>query len=278
MMPKDYHSEPSMSPLIVPPAEINVDDATLLLNLSINIRRGLPQVLTSKELKDPIIVAGGGWSLKSHFDKLQSLYWQGRKVVAMNGSARWLIERGVKPTAVIHADARLRNACFFADLNIPDCDYYIASHCAPEIFDLLQGRDIYLYHSIGSEAGTAILDEYYNKNWVLSHGGPTVGLNALVLARQLGYPYQHLFGFDSCLSSEGVNHPYPQAIDEEANNLEVVLNDKTFRCEGWHLKQANNFHKLMHEHGRHFSLRIYGDGLLAHVMMSGTEPRVVSDA
>ena len=254
---------------------VNTPDETILDNVRSNIRLQLPQFDPQPDRQGSICIVGGGWSLEKTKDELLDICWQGSSIIALNGAAKWLMERNIRPAIQMVLDARPENAEFIMD--IPGCKYIIASQCAPETFEACEGKETYIFHASGEEAkGT--LDEFYKGHWVNVIGGSTVGLRSISLARMMGFKFQHLFGFDSCYR-DGQHHAYPQKMNDDegsgrmywAMTNENKTEGREFRCSTWQASQAQNFRDFLAANGKHFRLQIHGDGLLAYMLKTGAE-------
>jgi hypothetical protein len=117
---------------------INTPDEGLLANIRHSIRLGYPQVRPQPAQHDRVCLVGGGPSLESTFDELRDLYFAGAKVVTVNGSYQWCLDRNIRPSAHVVLDARPENARF-VNPAIPQCKYLIASQCAPETWAQMAG-------------------------------------------------------------------------------------------------------------------------------------------
>jgi hypothetical protein len=118
---------------------INTSDERLLANIAHSIRLGYPQIRPQGAQMERVCLVGGGPSLDDTFKELRDLYFAGAKVVTVNGSYQWCIDRNIRPSAHIVLDARPENARFVQPA-IPQCKYLIASQCAPETWAALEGR------------------------------------------------------------------------------------------------------------------------------------------
>jgi hypothetical protein len=255
--------------------EVNVTDDAILANIRSAIRRGHPQIAPCAPKPDRVCVVGSGPSLNDTVDELRQLYFEGAKIVTMNGAYQWCLERNFRPSTQIVLDARASNARFLQPA-VPQCRYLLASQCAPELWDAVEGREhVWIFHShIGEATDTPIgaeLDGYYGKGyWCGVGGGVTVATRAIVLLRMLGYLRFDLFGVDCCWL-DGQHHAFPQPENEHDRRMSVQLaltdtetDARTFTCSPWQLKQLENFIHLVKMTGDDFLLNVHGDGMLAH--------------
>lgn len=274
-----------------PDCGCNVDNATLLAQISRNIRRGLPQLQPHPANTDTALLVCGGPSLAHTARELVEEVWNGRKIVAVNGAYQWCVDRNLKPSAAIMLDARRFNARFF-QAPVPGCKYLLASQCHPDAFDLLRDRTVMVWHAIGSgsEEEIKLLDDYYfqenTDNWPAERRRPrrhyhpitlgtTVGVRAISLLRMLGFQRIDIFGLDSCWM-DGSHHGYGQSENNSDQQIDVWLRPDAgtahkFVCSPWHVKQAEDFKALIRERGDMFHLSVRGDGLIATMMRTGAE-------
>lgn len=267
--------------------KVNTSNEQIIKNIEHSIRLQLPQFdQQNLQYGAEICIVGGGWSLDETKDELLDICWnRGASIIALNGAAKWLMERNIRPAIHMILDARPENAEFVID--IPGCKYLIASQCAPETFEACKDKETYIYHVVQSDKAVnaedytpepeRILDEYYNKHWISVIGGSTVGLRAIALARMLGFESIHLFGIDSCYSPTGEHHAYPQELNdgEGSGRMYLALNNETelegreFRCSTWQASQAQQFRDFLATNGKYFRLHIHGDGVLAYMLKTG---------
>lgn len=251
---------------------INCQQWLIRSNIRNSIRRQLPQMCAHPTSGQRVAIVGGGWSLKETERELRDLVFNGVKIVAVNGAANYLAERNFKVSMHIVADARPVNAQFF-EHNTPDCQYYLASQCHPKCFDAVEGRDVTLFHviSTASEMERKRLNQFYNNRWQEVPSAGTVGIIAIILCRLLGFPYQHLFGVDSCYRMEGEHHAYPQDWNNQEGSAEFWIAGRSFRMSAWQASQCGEFIDMVKTLGDQVSLDIHGDGVLAHIMKTGAD-------
>lgn len=271
--PFDFKVPANTRPWDAAVMKLNVPTDVIIRNISLSVRRQLPQHSPFEESSQHIAIVGGGWSLKDPqvYEELRELYFsQQVKLVALNGAANWLMERNLRPSMHVVMDARTGNLPFL-DINIPGCKYFLASQCDAALFDAVADREVTLFHVISSDAEEErmILDEFYAKRWVQVPGAGTIGIVGVLLCRMLGFKFQHLFGIDSCYAPDGSHHAYPQSLNDAEGSADFWVAARKFRCSAWQASQADNFIKVIQHHGNHLQLSIHGDGVLAHMLKTG---------
>ncbi len=246
-------------------------------NIRHNITRQFPQFTAyDAQPYQHIAIVGGGWSLNDPkvYEELRQLYFEGTKLVALNGAGKWLMERNMRPSMMICMDSRPQNIEFLRD-PIPNCKYLIASQCDPSMFDICEDRDTTIFHLYcdaddeekHSATINAHLDNFYNKRWTKVPTAGTAGICAPMMCRMLGFEFQHLFGIDSCYAPTGEHHAYPQSWnDDEGAVLFEASDGRVFRASAWQASQAQTFVEMISVHGNQIQMSVHGDGLIAHLL------------
>lgn len=264
---------------------INTPDEVLIKNIKHSIRLGHPQVRPQAPQKDRICLVGGGPSLDDTFEELRQLYFEGAKVVTVNGSAEWCLDHNIRPSAHIVLDARPENARFVAR-DILQCRYMLASQCHPATWKAVEGRDdVWIWHAMADDnPNRGVLDEYYQGWWVGTPGGTTVVMRALLVLRMLGFMRFDLFGVDSCFMGNK-HHAYEQAENEGDSAFVVKMwpgehteKTRSFVCAPWMMKQLECFLQTIRIGGHTFLLNVHGDGLLAYALRSSADVQWSIDA
>lgn len=254
---------------------MNTEDRDVIANMRASIRRGHPQVARTALKPERIALVGSGPSLGETEGELIALLRTGAKLVTVNGSYQWALERNLIPSAQIVLDARESTARFLEPA-LPNCRYYAASQCHPAVWDVLQDRPhVGIFHAVADEGDGALkvmLDAYYASAWQGVPGGTTVITRAIGLLRVLGYLRFDLFGVDSCWM-DGRHHAFEQAENarDQQYTVTVAPSDdptaaRTFACAPWHLKQFEDLLLMMKLMGEHFLLNVHGDGLVAYAI------------
>jgi hypothetical protein len=247
---------------------INVGQEQATANVLANIKRPWQQVRPYGRQNTEIMILAGGPSLNDQktVDEIRWNRTAGMPMVCVNGTYRWALERGLKPSALVILDAREECADFITEI-VPGCQYLIASQASPKVLEKLQFERTFLWHSgIHGEAQKAVLDVF--GAYFPVYGGCTVVLRAIPLLRMLGFWQMHLYGFDSCISAAG-HHAYPQKQNDTDQVIPVSCGGRTFECAPWMLSQAQEFMEMVGFLGDEVSLAVHGDGLIAHIIKTG---------
>lgn len=248
----------------------NVSDQVFQANIASAIRRGHPQLRRQAPQGDRICLVGGGPSLTDTMPELLDLLHEGAKLVTVNGAYQWALEHNLTPSVQVMIDGRALNRRFL-DPPLLRCNYLIASTCAPEVWDALEGREkVWIFHPVTREDPAAkILDDYYLKNWESVPGGTTVMSRAIFALRLLGYLRFDAFGLDCCWLGDR-HHAYEQPENNKDKRWEVRVHPtghpeqtQTFCCSGWHLKAYEDWLQIIRTSGDQWLLNVHGPGLLA---------------
>jgi len=249
-----------------------VDD--ILDNVRVNAQRHLPQARPYPTNDIRVCLVGGGPSLDDTVDELRDQFDRGHKVVALNNSADWCLDHGIRPSAHVILTAR-QCSLDWVNWDIPSnngvkCKYFIASQVIPELFDKLEGRDVYMFHCVNGLGEKEILDDQYLTPYFWVIGGSTVCLRAIGLFRLLGFQFFDLYGIDSCYMGDK-HHAYAQPDGEGKETNNVLCAERTFKMSATMVSQADDFMRFVKANGDHFNLNVHGDGVLAHIVSMGAK-------
>ena len=245
--------------------EVNADKENIRENIKSNIKLGLPQVRPYETQWDVTInLVCGGPSLKDEkvYQYLLDKYLRGYKVITLNGSYQWCLDKDIRPSAQIVLDSREFNNRF-VDPVVDKCKYLISSQCHPSVFEKLKGRDAYIWHCAGDD-NFDLLKEVYGEDYFPVMGGSTVTTRAIHLLRMLGFPKLEIYGFDSCIMDH--HHAYEQPENDEEQVLNIMVSGKEFKCTAAHYHQAKEFVDMISKTGEHYDLAVHGDGLISHII------------
>lgn len=235
-------------------AQCNTGRELLAANVRSSMARGLPQLDFIREHGGHAVIVGGGPSLNETVEEVRWRKSIGQTIFALNGAGLHLRSLGIEPDHVVITDARPENAMF----STHGAHHFIASHCAPAVFDAAGSATV--YHVNQSGVAEALEGEQ-----ILISTGSTVGLVTMGIAHVLGYRNFHLYGMDSSLAQSG-HHAYAQPQNDGDAVIECSADGERFRCAPWMLLQAQQFQSLavqLAEEG--CVITVAGSGLLPHV-------------
>lgn len=253
---------------VVKIGKINVDELVVEEQVKANIRAGWMHVAPHDRQEREVVLLAGGPSMRHHVEQIRAMREEGAALVTVNGAYSWAIEQGLKPSAQIVLDAREFNSRFTRDV-IPDCRYLIASQVHPKTLEGLPRERTYLWHSGISDEAAEMVTERLGAPLVIP-GGSTVVLRAIPLLRMLGLYRLHIFGFDSCIEGD-LHHAYSQPENDGERVIDVTCGERTFRCAPWMVSQAAEFRDLIRFMGDEVQIAVYGEGLIAHMLVTGAQ-------
>ena len=182
-----------------------VDTDVYTRNVRSALERDLPGIVPCAPHDNVLSIVGGGPSIANTYQQLDGY------VVGINGSGKWLRERGVRLFAIGLLDPRPR----IADNLLIDngVRYFVSSTCAPEVFDKLDGKAVTVFHPSGIEDVEEVVKSVSDKGWLTIGGGSTMGLRWITLGWVLGFRHFKLHGMDSSFGE--TSHAYPDVKDRE---------------------------------------------------------------
>lgn len=254
----------------------NTSDDHLLENVKSACGRPLSWIQEVDAHDRIAVLIGGGPSLADHASciELGLLAEKGAVFFALGNSAKWLRENDYPVHFQVILDARPGNAEFVAD-NLAH-GYLIASQCDPSVFDAVEPRNVFLWHSYMDGIGEAIAQAVPppRQKHALIVGHHTVGLTALNLAFAMGYRTIHLFGYDSS-SRDASGHAFPQTLGVGHAEMEVTAGGTSFTGQPAMIGQAERFPKVASELANlGCEIFVHGDGLLPTIarLMNAAPP------
>lgn len=232
----------------------NTEMDTLKRNVAHALSLGLPELVEQPANDKSVCIVGGGPSLKNSIGELTARGNAGQDIWALNNSAQYLVDQGVKVSGQWFIDARPFNARFVT----PGMMHYVASQCDASVFEAAKG-EVTLYHE-------ATCDEFITKRPVtLIGGGTTVAMKALCGAYALGYRVIHVYGLDSSFDGE-THHAYAQSENDGDAVVDVNVGDRRFKAAPWMVRQVEDFMSLANELAqRGCEIHVHCGGLLGYV-------------
>lgn len=238
-----------------------------------NCKRDLPWFIAGDyaDGADLVVVAGGP-SVRTRLDIIKDRQRKGARVLACNGARKLLVESGIKPDAIAFLDMA-EEVKMFLGSPLDDALYLIASIVYPGVLDALVGQNVLLWHCDYGEGRNKdqveILNEHPDKPGSLIGGGNTIGVRTLNLGYLMGFKTIHMYGLDSSYADDGADHAYTKHVGAEPEAVDVIYNDKSYRCSPWMVKQAGEFEFYY----RQFTsvgvkIVVHGEGLIPDIWRS----------
>lgn len=171
--------------------------------IKVNTAKVKGRIAPNYELRsEPIALVNFGPSLNDTWEKIREFKF----VMTCSGAHKFLVDRGIIPTHHIDVDPRPHKIQLLGTPQ-PGTEYLIASTCHPQLFDLLAGFNLKLWHIFDNdENGIRLLP---HGEWAIT-GGCSVGVRTLTLARFIGFTNLHVFGMDGSMGPSGMHaaaHP-----------------------------------------------------------------------
>ncbi len=250
-----YGDEPQLSQFTL---LCNTEQSGLFSNVASACKRALPEIDLIPPTGIPALICGGGPSLEDTLETIRSMKSSGAKIYALNNTAKFLSERGIKPDYQVIIDPRPDNVAF---LEKPWAgEVLLCSQCHPDLFDQAEriGYPVRLWHPGFMELMKAIPQEQP----LLVSVSLTVGLSSLSLVHVLGHREIHLFGYDSS-HKEDKSHAYEQEMNRNDEIVRCVADGKVFYSSMAMAGQANQF-KQIHDMllGEGTTTTVHGEGLI----------------
>lgn len=246
---------------------LNVTEEQIRSNVTANLQGDWQEVSPYLTNDFEVLILAGGPSLNDFEPTIRRMRESGAKLVTLNGTYHWALERGLTPSAQIVVDAREFNSRFTRPV-VDGCKYLIASQAHPAVLEGLPKDRTYLWHTTMESISETITSK--RSAWYGVPGGSTVMLRAIPLLRMLGFRKFHVFGFDSCLRGDQ-HHAYAQAENDDIGVIPVTCGNRIFQCAPWMAAQAHEFMDLVRFLGDEVELEVYGDGLISHILRTGAE-------
>lgn len=238
-------------------AVANTSRAQVERNILAACERPLPWLEFAQPHTRQAVIVGGGPSLDVTLPEIIFRRGLGQTIIACNGAAKWLNQRGIVPDVQVIIDARPENARFIVEAQAHH--YWLASQCDPAVFGAA-GNNATLVHMNTEGVAELLGDQPAN----LISSGTTVGLAAMAIAYVRGYRYLHLHGMDS--SHTDAHHAYEQRQNDDDTAIDVSVEGQRFKAAPWMVRQVQDFQTL--------AAALADDGVVITVAGSGLLPFV----
>ena len=245
----------------------NTETAAIRKNVEHALSLGLPELVPVDAHKGEVCIVGGAPSVARYLPEIAARAANGHQVWALNGSAKYLAESGVRVDAQWIVDARPGNAKFV----MPGVTQYIASQCDGAVFAVADKAVVWHEAECGDFVPT-------NRPASFIGGGTTVGVKAVAGAYALGYRKMHVYGMDSSFEGEA-HHAYAQPENDQDFWVTVHAEDRQFNAAPWMIRQVEDFQGLASELAQlGCEIEVRCGGLLGFVAQRMAEQMVEPDA
>ena len=202
-----------------------------------------------------IAVVCYGPSLEQTWEQLRNF----KHIITCSGAHKFLLDHGIVPTWHCEVDPRKHKAELIGDPH-PAVEYLCASVCHQDVFDLLEGYNVKLWHVYSHESERDNVTINFPRGEWLITGGSNIGLRAMVLARFLGFKKMTVFGMDYSFKNDGTQHAgwHP---NEHPQAYAVDVNGEIFYTNGAMHQYAQSFFDEVQKIGD-VEIDVAGHGLL----------------
>lgn len=237
----------------------NTSDTIIIDNIRSALASGRPQFQPRTELKTkPLVIMASGPSGPKALREIRASGLE-FDLMALNGAYNVAIDEGVVPHYFAMLDARAVNVNFLTDPR-PETEFYIASQCSPDVFEVLRDNRVTIFHLNYPAARETVPDP------AVFFGGNagTIGSTALALAGEMGYRHLILLGYDSSLARDGSSHSRYQPQNASQALIDVELDGRIYWTTPALADQVMTFFEwtnVLHETYPGLVIDVKGEGL-----------------
>ena len=190
-------------------------------------------------------------------------------VLAINSAIGYLLNKGITPKWAMIWDAA--EICKNFAIPNPDIHYLVASRCHPAVFEALKNCRVTVWHAAGDNNILEILQrpEVIAKqpcHEPLINGGTAGVTRAIFLATVLGYKEVHMYGADSCYSSDGATHVNGSLVPEKDVQVAIGNDPPIFfrTTPEWcaQVEEYRTIYTVLTCCGPGIKLEVHGEGML----------------
>ena len=275
-----YGSKLNLDNLI---GQLNTSEEEIISNIRYSATLDIPSMQPHQAQDIEVMLLAGGPTLNDFDDEIAENRKNGMPLITVNGSYRWAIARGLKPSLQCLIDSRDFNFRFTEQFEgqTDETKFLVSSSANPKVFDDLPKDRTFLWHVNLSENVEPVLNECFgekNKDWWPVPGGSTVTLRALCALRMLGFNKIHIYGLDGCIFKDKQHHAYEQPENDRDVRRAVEITvaggtkfEKTFLMAPWMISQAQDFMAMVPRVLSDAKLKIYGDGAIAYIVEAASQ-------
>lgn len=214
----------------------------------------------------PVVLCGGGPSLKENLPLIKQLQEQGARVVCINDSHVYLQENGVEPFCWVYGEVQYLpdDHRWFRGGKKPPL--YVPSHCDHHVLDRLMDKNTVMWHWGGNELTDLCIGTFYPGEPAFKGSGIPLLRFLYVMVGGWNTKQIHLFGADS--SHRGSEHHAYDAYTPTQPVIRSWCYGKEFITNPHLLHQARDFCNIVNvwnTRNMGINVWVYGDGLLPHL-------------
>ena len=250
----------------------NVDPEILTQNVRINMRRGLPLLWPVESLSDkPLLVIGGGPSLKDSVETIRAMQNSGAMLLGLNKAYHYLREFGIVCDYFLMADARIENMPLAEGIH-PGTHILLASQIHPSVMDeFCRYELVTMFHLYTDSTREATKEDPEPKPYMLATVG-VAGYYGIYAGATLGFRDITCFGYDFSYEG-GDHHAFEQRLNDDLNIIDVNFGGETYYTTGIMAFAAERFPQMcQHLYGAMgVEVSVVGRGLLPDIIAAANE-------
>ncbi len=196
-------------------------DEQRMANIRSSMLRCLPTVSILPKHDNTLVLACYGPSLTDTLDELRAdIAKPGHDLYSVSGAHALLLREGIAPKGHVEADPRPHKAKLIGESD-PRVVYFISSACDRATYEVVRGREIYVWHVTSSSPETDLIAEMDRSGRSFTiDGGTNVGMSAIGLGTVLGYRKFIVYGMDCSFKADDLllNWPNDRELPEDIRN------------------------------------------------------------
>lgn len=259
-----------------------VDEDMAMANIRANLERKCQEFAPALVVNDGhFVICGSGPSLPSFVEEIRNERKQGRTICAIKGAHDLLCENGIEPDCFVTCDPKPKIEVI-KHANEKTI-YLLASRVHPALYDLLEGKNVVMWHSAAS-MGKAEIKKGDKPKWedlkltpecdlwkgrFAVGGGTTSGLRAVYIGFLMGFRKFILYGMDSCLAADNFTKRFTGENIGPNKPIDVIVNGRRFFANGAMALQASEFQEIYNL--LPITVEAKGDGLIAAIIKARKE-------
>jgi hypothetical protein len=248
----------------------NVESEKLSENVKINTEKGLPLLWPSESLRNvPLIIVGGGPSLKDYVEDIRELQNHGAYVMGLNKAYHFLVENDVIPEYFLMSDGRVENMPLSEGID-PGTMCLLASQVHPDVVEAFASQySTFLYHLYTDSTKIVTQKDPAPKPYILAPVGVS-GYYGIYCGATMGYRNLICYGFDFSYEN-GDHHAFEQPLNDDMQIIDVNFGGETFYTNGIMAYAAERFAAMSTDLYRRTGTQISvcGRGLLPALLLAG---------
>jgi len=217
----------------------------------------------------PVVIVGGGPSIKDEIETIRAFAEAGAYVLAVNAASKFLSANGITVDAQFILDPQQATSTL---VDRRAKDHLFASQVHPDTMDAVPRATV--VHLLTEGIETCLpKDRLERGDFAVIGGGVSGGNSAICAAYALGYRNIHLFGLDSS-HADDKSHAYPQPMNDHIPCVVTTWNGKDYKSSMPMKAQAERLVWLVRQlEAAGVKITPHGEGLAQAMLRSPPTPR-----